>query len=304
MRRLVAIAVILLAVNAFAATKLSRDLARKRISELVDSKLVPDAIEIRRITTSNDTEAVAETTITLAFQFRRNEGGNWVVDAVRLGDRDWLDMTELLRAIYHGNPPPVVASLNTSNPRPVSPLDRFHVNSSDFDKQRRMMLDITSSPLVPDAIEVRRVISDNDVRAIVECTVSMGFRFLKSARPTEWRIEAARLGDREWIPTVDLFATLNEGRRGATVAMLKRLAAAIENYRAKNGTLPAAKDVQELNDILHPVYTSELIRVDGWGQTLEYNASGATFRIVSKGGDGRWGTPDDIFFDSSATPRP
>src|SRR5438270_11061997 len=101
---------ILLATSGFAASKLGHDVARKRISELGSSTLVLDAVEIRQITQQSADRAIVETTITLAFQFTKSEQGAWVVDAIRFGDRDWVNMSELLNAINHGNPPVMTAS--------------------------------------------------------------------------------------------------------------------------------------------------------------------------------------------------
>jgi hypothetical protein len=82
-----------------AGSRLAHDDARRRIAELGRSDLVPDAIEIRRLVFQSENEAIAESSITLAFQFKRNPGGEWQVAAVRLGDRDWIDVNELLAAV-------------------------------------------------------------------------------------------------------------------------------------------------------------------------------------------------------------
>src|SRR5262249_24600594 len=149
----------------------------------------------------------------------------------------------------------------------------------------------------------RRVISQNDVRSIVESTVTMGFRFRRFGK-SDWEIEAARLGDRDWVVTTDLFDTLNEGRRRETVAILENLGTGVNKFRSKNGSLPVATGITELTNILHPDYMTDLVRLDGWGQELEYSGSGSTFRLLSRGADGRWGTPDDIAFDGNSPPRP
>ena len=281
------------AVPAFAASKLSRELAKKRISQLVDSKLVPDAIEIRRLTPQGGSETLAETTITLAFQFEKNSKGLWTVKSVRLGDMDWLNMTELLAAIYHGNPPTMTAPANPVPTKPITPAETFHTNSSDFEQQRQAMVELGASPLIPPAIEIRRVVAQTATLAIVESTVSMGFRFQRENNGN-WKIVAARLGDHEWVETSGVLATLNEGRRRDTVAKMEKLADAVDAYRRKNSKLPDARDIVELTDILHPNYMNELVRVDGWSQPIEYGASGSSFRLASKGPDGRWGTADDV----------
>ncbi len=72
-----------LALTACTSARLSHDEARKKIAAIGRSNLIPDAIEIRRIISQTDTQAVAEATITLAFQFKRdNPGADWRIDAV------------------------------------------------------------------------------------------------------------------------------------------------------------------------------------------------------------------------------
>src|SRR5438093_8201977 len=85
------------------SARLSHDEARKKIAEIGRSNLVPDAIEIRRIVSQTDTEAIAEASVTLAFQFKRTKpDSEWQIAAVRLGDRDWISLDELLSAINEG----------------------------------------------------------------------------------------------------------------------------------------------------------------------------------------------------------
>ena len=89
-----------LMLSACASDRLSHDEARQKIAQIGRSNLVPDAIEIRRIISQTDTEAIAESSVTLAFQFKRaNPNAQWQISAVRLGDRDWVSMDELLAAI-------------------------------------------------------------------------------------------------------------------------------------------------------------------------------------------------------------
>src|SRR4030095_3695950 len=53
-----------------------------------------------RIVSQSDTSAIAESTVTLAFQFKRaNANADWRIESVRLGDRDWISLDELLAAI-------------------------------------------------------------------------------------------------------------------------------------------------------------------------------------------------------------
>src|SRR5437762_12333299 len=89
--------------SACTGARLSHDEARKKIAAIGRSNLIPDAIEIRRIIAQTDTTAIAEATITLAFQFKRdNPNADWQIAGVRLGDRDWISLDELLAASIEG----------------------------------------------------------------------------------------------------------------------------------------------------------------------------------------------------------
>ena len=86
---------------------------------------------------------------------------------------------------------------------------------------------------------------------------------------------------------------------------MQQLANAVEKYRTSNGSLPRAKDIAALADTLHPLYMSELVREDGWGNAIDYEVTGAsTFRLVSRGADGRRGTADDVVVENNRQATP
>jgi len=165
------------------------------------------------------------------------------------------------------------------------------------DEARQKIAQIGRSNLVPDAIEIRRIISQTDTEAIAESSVTLAFQFKRANPNAQWQISAVRLGDRDWVSMDELLAAINDGRRRSTIDGLKKLAAGIAKYREMNGSIPMASDITRLTDILHPLYISELIRQDGWGAPIAYQVMGTTYRLVSPGPDGVRGTSDDIVFD-------
>jgi hypothetical protein len=170
------------------------------------------------------------------------------------------------------------------------------------DEARRKIAEIGRSNLIPDAIEIRRIISQTGTQAVAEATITLAFQFRRDNPDAEWRIQAVRLGDREWISLDELLAGIDEGRRRTTLAAMQKLAEAVEKYRARNGSLPNARDIVGLTDILHPQYMNELVREDGWGKPIIYEVTAqGTFRLISGGPDGRHGTPDDIVITSGAS---
>ncbi len=80
--------------------RLSHDEARKQISEIGNSSLVPDSIHIQRIVSQTDKDAIAETSVALAFEFQRSKASDpWHIAAVRMGDRDWVGVAEIVAAV-------------------------------------------------------------------------------------------------------------------------------------------------------------------------------------------------------------
>src|SRR5438445_4906910 len=136
------------------------------------------------------------------------------------------------------------------------------------DEARKKIAEIGRSNLVPDAIEIRRIVSQTDTQAIAEATITLAFQFKRDAPNAEWRIQAVRLGDRDWISLDEILAGINEGRRRTTTDAMRKLTDGIEKFRAANGTLPSARDIVGLTDILQPQYMNELVREDGWGKPI------------------------------------
>ena len=168
------------------------------------------------------------------------------------------------------------------------------------DEARKKIAAIGTSSLVPDAIEIRRIVSQNDTQAIAEATVSLAFQFKRDRPTSEWRVDSVRLGDRDWISLDELIAGINDGRSRATSDSMRKLAEAVEKFRVGTGALPRESDIVALTDILHPRYLSELVREDGWGKPISYEVTGpGEFRFISNGADGRRGTPDDIVVTST-----
>ena len=82
------------------SARLSHDEARRQIAEIGNSSLVPDSIHIQRIVSQTDKDAIAETSVAMAFEFQRAKSSDpWHISAVRMGDRDWVDVAEIIAAV-------------------------------------------------------------------------------------------------------------------------------------------------------------------------------------------------------------
>src|SRR5262249_10901949 len=134
------------------------------------------------------------------------------------------------------------------------------------EEARRQIAAIGSSALVPGSIQIQRIVSQTDKDAIAETTVALAFEFQRDKPTDAWRVAAVRLGDRDWVGLDELITAVNDNRRRATLQSLQALANGIATFRQRNGSLPNAKDISTLNDILHPNYMKDLVQTDAWGR--------------------------------------
>ena len=161
---------------------------------------------------------------------------------------------------------------------------------------RKQIAELGPSTLIPEAIAVRRVVSQSNTRLIAETTVEMAFQFQRDTATSPWYVSSVRLGDQNWVSVPELIAAVNESRRRETVAALRKLDAGVASFRQRNGNFPGGTTVAALGDILHPQYMNELVLADAWGHPIEIASSSPNFRFRSLGADGQRGTADDVLF--------
>jgi type II secretion system (T2SS) protein G len=97
--RLLVLPVLLLAGCGAASRKLSQDKVKEKIQELGLIELKGEQVEIKNISQNAGSQAVAEANFRLALKLSRAEGRDWQIDAVRLGDRNWLEVKTFLAAL-------------------------------------------------------------------------------------------------------------------------------------------------------------------------------------------------------------
>jgi hypothetical protein len=164
------------------------------------------------------------------------------------------------------------------------------------DEIRRKVAELGTSTLVPQAVEVRRIVSQSDTRLIAETTVELAVQFERDTTGSPWHVTSVRLGDQNWISTAELIAAINEIRQKETATALRKLDAGVAAFRQRNGNPPTAATIAALGDILHPSYMTDLILSDAWGRPIEIESPSPAFRFRSIGADGRRGTADDVLF--------
>lgn len=82
-----------------ASRKLSEDTARAKILELGLFDLKEKQIQVQRILHAGEDQAVAEASLQMAFRLSKAKTKDWQVNAVRLGDRHWIDVQAFLAAL-------------------------------------------------------------------------------------------------------------------------------------------------------------------------------------------------------------
>lgn len=161
---------------------------------------------------------------------------------------------------------------------------------------RKQVAELGTSTLIPESINVRRIVSQSGNRLIAETTVELAFQFERDTATSPWHVASIRLGDQNWVSVEELMAAVNESRQKATATALRKLDAGVAAFRQSNGNPPSATTVTTLGDILHPQYMPDLVVADAWGHPIELASPGPNFRFRSLGADGRRDTPDDLLF--------
>lgn len=82
-----------------ASRKLSEDTAKEKILELGLLDLNSKQIQVQRIIQAGEDQAVAEASLPMAFRLSKTKGKDWQINAVRLGDRNWIDTQAFLAAL-------------------------------------------------------------------------------------------------------------------------------------------------------------------------------------------------------------
>jgi hypothetical protein len=138
-------------------------------------------------------------------------------------------------------------------------------------------------------------------QVIVDVDLRLAMKLSKSPK-NEWQIDAARLGDRDWLEMKTLVAALIEVRIKETQANMQKLVEGLRRYRQKNSAYPPVKSIVKLTDLLAPEFMAEIIRYDSWNRELIYAViKDGSCQLLSLGADGEQGTKDDILFTLANT---
>ena len=79
--------------------KLNQNKIRDKIQQLNLIDLKDDQIEVGKVSFSGKDQAVAEASVQLTFHLSKSKNGDWNVDSIRMGDRDWIAVKDFQSAL-------------------------------------------------------------------------------------------------------------------------------------------------------------------------------------------------------------
>jgi hypothetical protein len=82
-----------------AQPKLSQNKIRDKIQQLNLIDLKDDQIAVGKVSFSGQSQAVAEANVELTFHLSKSKDGDWNVDSIRMGDRDWVSVKDFQSAM-------------------------------------------------------------------------------------------------------------------------------------------------------------------------------------------------------------
>ena len=145
----------------------------------------------------------------------------------------------------------------------------------------------------PDGVRIKSISAAAGGDAVAEATIEAGFH-LRQDKDGKWNAVEIRTGDRRW-ESIELIQTaVRKEKALRTTADLRTIATALESFKRERGHYVAAENSVGLIDLLAPRYLPTIIRIDAWSNNLEYKGTMSSYRLASRGPDGKPATDDDI----------
>lgn len=82
-----------------ASRKLSDGTAKEKIRDLGLADFKNKQIQIQRVIHAGEDQAVVEAGLQMAFRLSKSKGQGWQINAIRMGDRVWIDAQSFLAAL-------------------------------------------------------------------------------------------------------------------------------------------------------------------------------------------------------------
>ena len=287
--RLVALFVVLGSAPSVIA-QLNSSRARGALRRMAGFELTNGAVRVKTVTASSNTSANITAELRTVFRFEQDDRGRWRAADVRVAPDRWEDVALISSA------------LSTEVPGDDCTAPGFQLGKKPSieptPRRARCLLGALLGIQVPsDAIRIQEVAPSplpfaSKESATVVAWISVEARAINEAKG--WRISEIRTGNRDWVNLDQLVAAVNQQKRNRARAEMKKIAEALERYRAAKGSYIVSDSHAVLIDHLSPAYLREVIRLDPWRQPYKYVGQRDTFMLASPGPDGKEGTADDI----------
>lgn len=136
-------------------------------------------------------------------------------------------------------------------------------------------------------VRVREVTREESVLQVPAEFNGADVIFVMQAGEAEWEIASVEQGGNSY--TVDQLGQIAE-----TMATMRSLSDALENFRAERGDYPLLDDLTGLDELVPDFYAAESGMTDSWGNGLRYRHQGEDYTLTSAGPDGEPNSSDDI----------
>ena len=133
--------------------------------------------------------------------------------------------------------------------------------------------------------------------AVVEAAIEQAFH-LTTDKSGKWTVAEVRVGDRRWESLELINTAVQKEKILRTKAELTAIATALDAYRSEHGGFVTANAGAALIDNLCPRYLRTVIRLDAWSHELDYAGTAGSYRLISRGPDGKPGGGDDIVVEN------
>ncbi|NBO65352.1 MAG: hypothetical protein EBU88_11015 [Acidobacteria bacterium] len=164
---------------------------------------------------------------------------------------------------------------------------------------RELLQHLGGADFRPEQVQIRRVASGLAGDVIVEAQIETAWRMTQEKG--RWRVAEVRLGDRHWESLELVEEAVRREKIRRTLVIMERLGGALEVYHREKGAFVDARRISALLDAISPRYLPTPVRLDLWGQELDFEGSSHHYRLRSAGPDTRLGTKDDLLIEGQSS---
>jgi hypothetical protein len=280
---LLSVLLILLSIDT-ARADLSRNQARKLISDISGVSLPTGDIHVVNVTQGEGTSANVTAQIELAFGATQTKDGVWRLSEVRLGHDKWEALALIARA---GN-------FQLSEPDCKAGAKASDLKNSEA---RCLIASLFGVTLPSDEVRIKEISAFGlplgpRASALIVSLVELNFRFARDNG--KWELTGFKSGSHNWSDVRALPQSLNIQKQTVAKAELDLIVKALDSYRRDRGSFVVSEKESVAIDHLSPRYLSQVIRLDPWHRPYQYRGERDRFTLRSLGPDGKPDTPDDV----------